>query len=87
MSASAELPRYKCHKIVHALKITGVEHGPPTGMAIIGEGFLPIPVGEDWKSRFKPVGGDLGYYVSYDDGYKSWSPSKAFEEGYTRITQ
>ena len=25
------------------------------------------------------------YLVVYDDGYVSWSPAKAFEEGYTRI--
>lgn len=26
-----------------------------------------------------------GYYVVYEDGYKSFSPAKAFEEGYTRL--
>jgi hypothetical protein len=26
-----------------------------------------------------------GYYVMYEDGYISWSPSKAFEQGYTEI--
>jgi len=26
-----------------------------------------------------------GYFVVYKDGYKSFSPAKAFEEGYTRI--
>jgi len=26
-----------------------------------------------------------GYYVVYKDGYKSYSPAKAFEEGYTRL--
>jgi hypothetical protein len=26
-----------------------------------------------------------GYYVVYDDGYKSYSPSEAFEGGYTKI--
>jgi hypothetical protein len=25
------------------------------------------------------------YYVVYKDGYKSFSPPEAFEEGYTRI--
>lgn len=24
-----------------------------------------------------------GYYVEYEDGYTSWSPAKAFEDGYT----
>jgi xanthine/CO dehydrogenase XdhC/CoxF family maturation factor len=26
-----------------------------------------------------------GYYVLYEDNFESWSPAKAFEEGYTRI--
>lgn len=26
-----------------------------------------------------------GYYVVYTDGYVSWSPAKAFEEGYTKV--
>jgi hypothetical protein len=26
-----------------------------------------------------------GYLVQYEDGYLSWSPAKAFEDGYTRI--
>ena len=26
-----------------------------------------------------------GYYVVHKDGYKSFSPANAFEEGYTRI--
>ena len=28
---------------------------------------------------------DLGYFVLYEDGHESWSPSAAFEYGYTRI--
>ena len=28
---------------------------------------------------------DGGYYVLYDDNYSSFSPAKAFEEGYTRM--
>lgn len=33
-------------------------------------------------ARSWPEVGD--YVVIYADGYKSWSPAKAFEEGYTR---
>lgn len=29
---------------------------------------------------------DPGYYVIYEDGYVSWSPTQAFESGYTLIT-
>jgi len=33
--------------------------------------------------KHKPEVG--GYYVVYADGYKSFSPAQAFEEGYTRV--
>jgi hypothetical protein len=43
-----------------------------------------IHVSEDLKHRGgdNPVG---GYYVRYENGFESWSPAKAFEEGYTKI--
>ena len=28
-----------------------------------------------------------GYYVRYPDGYESWSPAEAFEEGYTLVDE
>jgi hypothetical protein len=34
-------------------------------------------------ARSLPVPGD--YLVTYDDGYQSISPGKAFEEGYSEI--
>jgi len=27
----------------------------------------------------------MGYYVVYEDGYESWSPTKEFQEGYELI--
>ena len=38
---------------------------------------------EEWLDKHNPEVG--GYYVVYEDGYKSFSPAKAFEEGYTLI--
>ena len=89
-----EMPRYKCHKEVHALKIKAIDMRGDGGADITPEdnGFAPFIVDAEWLSRFYPgesVSGeplDLGYYVLYADGYKSWSPTKAFEEGYTRMT-
>lgn len=102
-----EMPRYKCHKEVYALKIAEIQpmYAEPTAADLraamdpqseapermIGgyilvpadEGFAPFDVGIDYVNKHKPEAG--GYYVSYDDGYKSYSPAKAFEEGYTRI--
>lgn len=95
-SPSAEMPRYKCHKEVHALKIARiVDHRQAQDTDIEGGGilffedarFAQIAVEKDWMDRCN-IGPDtgLGYYVVYADGYKSWSPTKAFEEGYTKIS-
>lgn len=95
MSALIEMPRYKCHKEVHALKISGIEmdlisahnEGRETdGSATLtptDKSFAPIKVPHDFVSRNKLIVG--GYYVVYSDGYKSFSPAEAFESGYTLI--
>lgn len=88
--ATYRLPQWQSHKIVHAAKITGLIYG------LGGEGIhsvrLEAPmippsqefqVPENFAARGKPQVGD--YLVQYDDGYVSWSPAKAFEDGYTRI--
>jgi hypothetical protein len=86
---SAEMPRYKSHKTVHALKIKNVvlhhPEKPSTGATITPEdvGYAPFEVDHAYVDKHSPQIG--GYYVVYDDGYKSFSPAKAFEEGYTRI--
>lgn len=88
----AEMPKYLCHKKVHALKIASIKRdgegeGRETdGSAIItpaDKGYGPFRVESEFMRKHKPESG--GYYVVYDDGYKSFSPAKAFEEGYTRI--
>lgn len=38
-------------------------------------------VAQEFIEKHKPQVG--GYLVIYDDGYQSFSPAKAFEEGYT----
>ena len=90
-----ELPRYKCHKEVHAIKIAGIkpdvelakaEHRETTGgtwLLVNEEDYKSIHVESDWMKKHAPVAG--GYYVVYADGYKSFSPAKSFEDGYTRI--
>lgn len=45
--------------------------------------YAPFEVDWAFMAKHKPEAG--GYYVVYDDGYKSFSPAKAFEEGYTLI--
>lgn len=89
-----EMPRYKCHKEVWALKIKAIEQAPANrdrmhaggDWLLIPEdaGYGPVCVGhEDYMLRHKPQVG--GYYVVYDDGCKSYSPAAAFESGYTRL--
>jgi len=87
MTAAKEMPKYQCHKQVWALKIAAIEFysGGACKIAPADEGYPPIvPLGE-YHTKFKGGEADLGYYVQYEDGYCSWSPTKAFEEGYTRI--
>jgi hypothetical protein len=96
--SQAQLPKYKCHKEVWALKIKAIEYDSDKaktenretdGSAIIipeDERYAPIKVSHEYVNKHlrnvEPVG---GYYVVYEDGYISWSPMKAFEEGYTKI--
>jgi len=132
---AVELPRYKSHKHVWALKIKQITLSNPQhctyvykGGAVCGyevdqpmhhgtshavvpvngrhdfkpevpskpgeefvgafitpveEGFATFPVTYEYMRKHNPQVG--GYFVVYADGYKSWSPTQAFEEGYTRI--
>jgi hypothetical protein len=84
---AAEMPRYKCHKEVWALKIAAIEFGEngEAKIAPADAGFAPFETPVGYRTKFHGGEADLGYYVVYADGYASWSPTKAFEEGYTRI--
>lgn len=90
--AGREMPRYQCHKKVWALKIASIlrdgegEDRETDGTAMItpaDEGYGMFMVDAEYMRKHKPQVG--GYFVLYDDGYRSFSPAKAFEEGYTRI--
>lgn len=90
-----QMPRYKSHKEVWALKIAAIDldstkaagEGRETdGSAMItpfDEGFTPFRVDREYVRKHNPQVG--GYYVEYKDGYKSWSPADVFEDGYTLI--
>lgn len=95
--ASVEMPRYKSHKIVHALKIARTvldrdaakEDGnrETDGSAMLypeDEHYAPFKVDAAFVRKHTPR--DSFYYVVYSpDGYTSLSPIQAFEEGYTRL--
>jgi len=96
---STPMPQYECHKVVSALKIKSIEfdtdlaqkeNRETDGSAILSfeEGrFADIKVSRDFVSRIKSDAemSDKGYYIVYRGGYKSWSPTKVFEEGYRKI--
>lgn len=93
---SRELPKYECHKKVWALKIKAIEpkidssrygleaiiHNGAT-ITPAEEGYAPFEVDQAYINKHSPKVG--GYYVVYADGYKSFSPADAFENGYTLI--
>lgn len=94
-----QMPMYKCHKVVWALKIAEINRHPSPnsdpmvetdindgGATIIPAelGFAPFYVKPEYLRKHSPAAG--GYYVVYEDGYKSYSPASAFESGYTLIT-
>lgn len=88
--ASMEMPRYRSHKTVWALKIADISYGsgsaPRDGSATITpfeDGYAPFKVSAAYVLKHVPQIG--GYYVQYADGYQSYSPAQAFEEGYTRL--
>lgn len=85
--AATEMPRYECYKKVWALKIAAIEFAEDGSakVAPAEQGHATFGTLLGFRSKFHPVGDDLGYYVVYEDGYASWSPTKAFEDGYTRI--
>lgn len=90
--ASTEMPRYKCHKQVWALEISGlfeVSHDlEMCRLAFKDDGYADIEVGSEMFHRYRPSPGD--FYVVYPsvdgaESYASISPRKAFLDGYTRI--
>lgn len=100
-NVASPMPQYQCHKKVWALQIKQViraplptiaelqkildgEDGDKAGGFIVPEGrFSPIAVSTKFLEQHKPEAG--GYLVFYEDDYRSFSPAKAFEEGYTRL--
>jgi len=83
----AELPRYRCHKEVWALKIDTLKPRTPDDGTLLltpdDQRYAAFILDAEYVSKHKPQAG--GYYVVYKDGYKSFSPAQAFEEGYTKI--
>lgn len=82
-----EMPRYQSHKKVWALKIKELKPRSPDDGTLRctpeESGYADFILDAAYVIKHNPSVG--GYYVVYEDGYSSWSPAKAFEEGYTRV--
>lgn len=88
-----QLPAYKSHKTVWALKIASIEQSPADELSTVDGGtWLLIPEDKSYSAITVPHSYVLkhnpqpgGYYVLYADGYASFSPRQAFEEGYVAL--
>lgn len=81
------MPAYKSHKTVHAVKIQRAELQDDGSGILIPEdpAYSRRAVSASYMAKHLPAG--PGYYVQYEDGYESWSPVKAFEEGYAKLEE
>lgn len=80
------LPKYHCHKVVRAAKITGIGGHASMGATLsVDAPGGAIAVSADYCRKHNPQAG--GYFVVYEDGYQSFSPADAFEAGYTLETR
>lgn len=77
---------YKCHKTVMAGKITAAEKREDGSWIVAMEGGAAATIPSADAGRFRITEQDMGYYVMYEDGYVSWSPTAVFEDGYTCLT-
>jgi hypothetical protein len=78
-----QLPRWQCHKIVHAAKIERMNHYREHTSLKLKDLDPQITVSSEWWRKHTPEVG--GYFVCYEDGYESYSPAAAFESGYTLL--
>jgi hypothetical protein len=78
-------PEYESHKVVRAAEIVAIINQQPGAGRII----MVQPEEGDPVEQFRPdldnMPANIGdFAMLYPDGYKSISPRKAFDEGYTR---
>ena len=79
-----QLPKYKSHKIVQAVKILSIDYHAASIMIHPDHG-APFQLSAAFEKKHNPQPG--GYFVVYDDNYLSYSPAEAFEAGYTLIEE
>lgn len=84
------MKEYKSHKTVKAAKILEIAGPLMEPMRMQHAYYLrldgceePAQITAEFMGRHGPEVG--GYFVEYADGYQSYSPAKAFEEGYRAV--
>jgi len=88
MTTQIEMPKYRSHKVVHALEIAALEIHEDRSATIAPKenGYAPFRTKPGWADRCEATEDDPGVYVVYRDGFASWSPTKEFRDGYSLIT-
>lgn len=98
-SPSIEMPKYRSHKDVWALKIRDISDPTEPGNESDGsrllhfeeQGYGARRVSAEFVRKHLPLVHlhnhpyRGGYFVVYKDGYESFSPAQPFEEGNTRL--
>lgn len=83
------MKKFKSHKIVEAARIVRIEDNPqPNAHNPMGNREIELDTGTVLMGAMHTQLNNAevgGYYVRYADGYCSYSPAKAFEEGYTEV--
>ncbi len=84
-TAPADWPRFRSHKNVRAVKIISTGSGAGAGLIRAAlESGQSVVLDTTLNPQFRDVESG-GYLVAYADGYMSYSPAKAFEDGYSRL--
>jgi hypothetical protein len=79
------LPEWKCHKVVRAAQIV-TQQGWDLWLRVKDDPNAPtLKIQMDPREMAqKPYPSPGWYLVVYEDGYVSFSPPEAFQNGYTR---
>lgn len=89
LSEADVLKSYTSHKTVRAAEILNVGNYFQTGDGLFRHitlaGGVTISLPQAMFLRYVPEYGD--FYVVYEDGYRSFSPRKAFVDGYAPVGQ
>lgn len=82
-ASTPDLPLWQCHKRVRAAKIHHVSMIGAKALLFFEPGQGSAEVEQAWLAKHMPRSG--GYFVVYEDGYQSYSPAEAFEQGYRLV--